>query len=55
MPMMRKPDPGDGKHREHGDDLRDQPALQRLADAVDDHGGVGVRYLAGAMNISPSR
>ena len=37
----RKPDPGDEEHREHGEDLRDQPALQRLADAVDDHGGAG--------------
>ena len=36
-----KPDPGHDEHREHGDDLRDQPALQRLADAVDDDGGAG--------------
>ena len=41
MPMIGKPDPGHAEHRDHGDDLRDQPALQRLADAVDDHGGAG--------------
>jgi hypothetical protein len=34
----RKADPGHEEHREHGDDLRDQPALQRVADAVDDDG-----------------
>ena len=39
MPMIDKPDPGHQKHRDHGDDLRDQPALQRLADPVDDDGG----------------
>ena len=37
----RKPDPGHEEHRGHGDDLRDQPALQRFADAVDDHGCAG--------------
>ncbi len=36
MPMIDKPDPGHQKHRDHGDDLRDQPAFQRLADPVDD-------------------
>ena len=36
-----KPDPGDEEHRRHGDDLGDQPALQRVADAVDDDGGAG--------------
>jgi hypothetical protein len=34
----RKPDPGHQKHRDHGNDLRDQPALQRLPDPVDDRG-----------------
>ena len=39
MPMIGKPDPGHEEHRRHGDDLRDQPAFQRIADAVDDNGG----------------
>ena len=33
---QREPDPGHGKDRKHGQELREQPALQRLADAVDD-------------------
>jgi hypothetical protein len=37
MPMIARPI-GDEKNHEHGDDLRDQPALQRVADAVHDHG-----------------
>ena len=51
----RKADPGDEKHRGHGDDLGDQPALQRLADAVDDRRWRAPRCLAGAMNSSPLR
>src|SRR5882724_636512 len=34
----REANPGYEKNREHGDDLRNQPALQRFADAVDNHG-----------------
>src|SRR6202023_400574 len=34
-----KADPGDQENREHGENLGDQPALQRFPDAVDDDGG----------------
>jgi hypothetical protein len=36
-----KPNPGHDANRNHHDDLRDQPAFQRLADAVDDQGDAG--------------
>ena len=50
----RKADPGDQEHRGHGDDLRDQPALQRFADAIDDDGGAGA-MLRGSHEQQPAR
>jgi len=49
MPKMNEPldtddlqaDPRHHEDREHRGDLRDQPAFQRIADAIDDNGCVG--------------
>ena len=38
---QRKPDRGHQENRYHGQDLRDQPTLQRIANTVHDDGGAG--------------
>ena len=41
MPMIARPIQVTRNTDGHGEDLRDQPALQRFADAIDDDGGAG--------------